>query len=67
MYMKNNKARIPHLEINEVFYIKDDELKMKLNENRAPREGSWDDLWNGVLEIVEKSQEYDEIYNQDNN
>ena len=27
--MKNNKARIPHLEINEVFYIKDDELKMK--------------------------------------
>jgi hypothetical protein len=40
MYMKNNKARIPHLEINEVFYIKDDELKMKLNENRAPREGS---------------------------
>ena len=60
--MKNN-TRIPYLEINENFYIEDNELKMRVNESELPQEGSWDDIWDGVLEIITKVQEYDEEHN----
>ena len=65
--MKNNNTRIPYLDINENFYIEDDDLKMRLIENKLPKQGSWDDLWSGVLEIIDKVQEYDEMHNQNNN
>ena len=62
--MKKNKVRIPYLEINEQFYVENDELKMV--KSTESRQGSWDDLWNGVLEIIYKVKEYDEANNPDN-
>ena len=62
--MKKNKVRIPYLEINERFYVENDELKMV--KSTESRQGSWDDLWNGVLEIIYKVKEYDEANNPDN-
>lgn len=62
--MKKNKARMPYLEINERFYVENDELKMV--KSTESRQGSWDDLWNGVLEIIYKVKEYDEANNPDN-
>ena len=61
--MKKNKVRIPYLEINERFYVENDELKMV--KSTESRQGSWDDLWNGVLEIIYKVKEYDEANNPD--
>ena len=67
MSKKMNKPMIKYLEIDENSYIENDVIKMKLNENYVPKEGSWDELWEGVIEIMKKIQKYDEIHNKSGN
>ena len=62
-----NKVRIPYLDINEHFYMENDELKMKVCEDIESKQGTWDDLWLGVIEIIEKVRNYDEKHNKDTN
>lgn len=57
---------IEFLNIDETYYVEDDELKMKINESKLPQEGSWDDIWDGVLEIIQKAREFDEKHNNNN-
>ena len=61
---KNKKYMIEYLDINEDFYVENDELKMKLHEDKEPQSGTWEDLWLGVREIMEKIYDYGEQHNK---
>ena len=55
METKNHKKpMIEYLDIDENFYIENDELKMRINESNGNDIGTWDDIWDGVLKIIEK-------------
>ena len=47
--------------------MENDELKMKVCEDIESKQGTWDDLWLGVIEIIEKVRNYDEKHNKDTN
>ena len=64
METKNHKKpMIEYLDIDENFYIENDELKMRINESNGNDIGTWDDIWDGILKIIEKVREYDETHN----
>jgi hypothetical protein len=54
MKKKTNKPRVKYLDINEKIYIENDIVKTKLNETNTNDIGTWDDVWIGVMEIIEK-------------
>ena len=62
---KNKKYMIEYLDINERFYIENDIVKMKLREGTTPRDGSWEEMWGMVKEIISKARKYDEENNTD--
>jgi hypothetical protein len=64
MKKKINKPMIEYLEIDERFYIENDEVKLHLNEISSPQQGTWDDVWEDVFIILRKAKEYDEKYNK---
>ncbi|MBR5332345.1 MAG: hypothetical protein IKV32_03465 [Muribaculaceae bacterium] len=64
METKNHKKpMIEYLDIDENIYIENDELKMRINESNGNDIGTWDDIWDGILKIIEKVREYDETHN----
>ena len=54
-----NKVHIKYLELDENRYIENDEFKIRLNENNAPKYGTWDELWDMVRSDIEKIAEYE--------
>ena len=64
METKNHKKpMIEYLDINETYYIENDKVKLHLNEDFAPKQGTWDEVWGDALEIIKKAREYDETHN----
>ena len=58
--MKNKKViKIPFLNIDENYYIENDKVKIHLNENQSPQQGTWDEVWDDVMKIIKKASEYD--------
>lgn len=60
---KNKKYMIGYLDINDRFYIENDEVKTRLSEETTDTI-SWDEMWDEVLEIIDAARKYDEKHNQ---
>ena len=58
--MSKKKPMIEYLEIDENIYIENDIVKTRFMEYNGKDIGTWDDMWQGVLKIIEKVREYDE-------
>lgn len=58
------KPRIKYLELDEWRYIENDEFKIRLNENDAPKSGTWDELWDMVRSDIEKIAAYENSISQ---
>lgn len=61
-----NKPMIKFLNIDETYYIENDKVKLHLNENSAPQQGTWEEVWMDAAKIIHKAREYDEKHNQNN-
>ena len=57
---KNKKYMIEYLDINENFYIENDEVKLHLREDSSPQRATWDEVWMGAWEIIEAALDYNE-------
>ena len=55
---------VEYLNIDEHIYIENDEVKIRLVEGEEPRECTWEEMRDGVMEIIEKVRKYDEEHNQ---
>ena len=64
MGKNKQKPMIEYLDIDENIYIENDVVKTRLNESNGNDIGTWDDMWQGVLKIIEKAREYDETHNK---
>ena len=40
---------IEFLDIDETYYIENDKVKLHLNEDFTPKQGTWDKVWADVL------------------
>lgn len=58
--MSKKKPMIEYLEIDENIYIENDVVKTRFMEYNGKDFGTWDDMWQGVLKIIQKAREYDE-------
>ena len=61
---ESKKRIIEYLDINDDFYVENDELKMKMREDAATRRCSWDEMWDMVEEIIVKMSDYEKEHNQ---
>ena len=61
---KDKKYMVEYLNIDEHIYIENDEVKIRLVEGESPRECSWEEMRDGVMEIINKVREYDESRNK---
>ena len=53
--MSKKKPMIEYLEIDENIYIENDIVKTRFMEYNGKDIGTWDDMWQGVLKIIELS------------
>ena len=61
-----NESKIPmieYLEIDKNTYVENDVIKTRINESKDNDECSWDELWEGVLKIMNEIRRYDETHN----
>ena len=63
---KKNKPMIKFLDIDETYYIENDKVKLHLNENSTPQQGTWEEVWMEAAKIIQKAREYDEKHNPNN-
>ena len=61
---KKKKYMIEYLDIDENYYIENDEVKLHLREDSTGRSGTWDEMWRDVMKIINAARKYDEEHNQ---
>ena len=63
---KKKKYMIEYLDIDDTYYIENDDIKFHLHEGQEDQDGTWDEVWGDALKIIKAMKEYDERHNQNN-
>ena len=63
---KKKKYMIEYLDIDDTYYIENDDIKFHLHEGQVDQSGTWDDMRNDVIKILKCMKEYDERRNHSN-
>lgn len=57
------KPMIEYLEIDEIYYIENDRVKLHFYEGFELQQGTWDEVWGDALKKLLKAKEYCEKNN----
>ena len=61
---KKKKYMIEYLDIDDRFYIENDDVKVRLTEEETTDTISWDEMWDEALKIIDAARKYDEEINR---